>query len=183
MAYDFNQFKKTIGGVEEWIKKEFAGVRTGQASPAILDGVKVSSYGAFVPISQIASVVGEGPRTLRIVAWDQSQTKEIEKAITIANLGLSVIVDDKGLRISFPELTSERRVEIVKIAKEKLEEGKKQIRSHRDVIMKDLQSKEKDGSLGKDDVFRYKNDAQKIVDEANKKLEAELSKKEKEILS
>lgn len=183
MAYDFNKFKKSILGVEEWLKKEFSGIRTGQASPSLLDNVKVDSYGVSSPISQIGSIASEGPRTLRIVPWDQSQTKEVEKAITIANLGVSVVVDDKGLRVNFPELTSERRTQITKIAKDKLEESKKQIRSHRDDVMKDLQTKEKDGVLGKDDVFRHKNEAQKIVDEANKKLEELYSKKEKEIFS
>lgn len=183
MAYDFNKFKKAIAGAEEWVKKEFSGIRTGQASPALLDSIKVDSYGSIVPISQVGSIVGEGPRTLRITPWDNSQVKEIEKAITVANLGVSVAVDDKGLRVNFPELTAERRAQITKIAKEKLEEGKKQIRSHRDDVMKDLQTKEKDGTLGKDDVFRHKNEAQKIVDDANKKLEEIYTKKEKEILS
>ena len=183
MAYDFNKFKKAITGAEEWVKKEFSGIRTGQASPSILDSIKVESYGALSPISQVASILGEGPRSLRISPWDGSQIKEIEKAITLANLGVSVSVDDKGLRVNFPELTAERRTQIVKIAKEKLEEGKKQVRSHRDEVMKDLQVKEKAGGLGKDDVFRHKNEAQKLVDDANKKLEAEYAKKEKEILS
>lgn len=183
MAYDFSKFKKQITGAEEWLKKEYSGIRTGQASPTLLDGVKVESYGALVPISQIAGVTTEGPRTIRIVPWDMSQVKEVEKAITVANLGVSVGADDKGLRVNFPELTADRRTEIVRLAKEKLEEAKKQIRMHRDSVMKELQTKEKDGSLGKDDVFRHKNEGQKIVDDANKKLEEAYSKKEKEILS
>lgn len=183
MAYDFNKFKKSIAGVEEWVKKEFSGIRTGQASPALLDGVKVDVYGVQSPLSQVGSVTGEGPRTLRITPWDTAQVKEIEKAITLANLGVSVAVDDKGLRVNFPELTAERRTQIVKLAKEKLEEGKKQIRSHRDDVMKDLQVKEKAGGLGKDEIFRHKNEAQKMVDDANKKLEDLYAKKEKEILS
>ncbi len=183
MSYDFNKFKKSLISAEEWIKKEFGNIRTGQASPTLLDSVKVESYGALSPLSQIGSVNSEGPRTLRIVPWDASQTKEIEKAITLANLGVSVSTDDKGLRVNFPELTAERRVQITKIAKEKLEEGKKQIRNHRDEIMKDLQSKEKNGDLGKDDVFRYKNETQKMVDESNKKLDELYSKKEKEIMA
>ncbi|HEY4503746.1 MAG TPA: ribosome recycling factor [Candidatus Paceibacterota bacterium] len=183
MAYDFSKFKKSITTSEEWVKKEFSGIRTGQANPAILDGIKVESYGTPVPISQIGSIITEGSRTIRITPWDISHTKEIEKAISIANLGLSVSVDDKGLRVHFPELTEERRAEIVKMAKERLEEGKKKIRIYRDDAMKELQSKEKDGSLGKDDVFRYKNEAQKMVDECNKKLEELYAKKEREIMS
>jgi ribosome recycling factor len=183
MAYDFSKFKKQITGVEDWLKREFSGIRTGQASPALLDGVKVESYGAIVPLSQVAGVTTEGPRTIRVTPWDMSQAKEVEKSIMLADLGVSVGMDDKGLRVNFPELTADRRVEITKLAKEKLEEGKRQIRIHRDVVMKDLQAQEKAGTMGKDDAFRYQKDGQKLVDEANKKAEDAYSKKEKEILS
>lgn len=183
MPYDFSKFKRSIVEAEEWMKKEFSSIRTNQASPALLDSVKIDSYGLMLPISQAASISIEGPRSIRIAPWDSSQIKAIEKAIGIANLGVSAVIDDKGLRVNFPELTAERRKEIAKIAKDKLEEGKKKIRMHRDDIMKDLQAKEKDGSLGKDDVFRHKNEAQKIVDEGNKKLEELYAKKEKEIVS
>jgi ribosome recycling factor len=183
MTYDFSKLKKNLAGVEEWIKKEFANIRTGQANPAILDAVRVESYGAQVPISQVANIGIEGSRTIRITPWDMSQAKGVEKAISQANLGLSVAVDDKGLRVNFPELTSERRTEIVKTAREKLEEGKKQIRAHRDETIKDIKGKEKTGGFGKDDIFRLEKDAQKLVDDTNKNLEAVFSKKEKEILS
>jgi len=182
MAYDFNSFKKQLQGVEEWIKKEFSQIRTGLASPNILDGVKVEVYGAISGIKELASIVIEGPRTLRISPWDKSQTKDIEKAINVANLGLSVVVDDAGLRINFPELTSDRRKDIAKLAKDKLEEAKKQVRGHRDVVIKDLQNKEKEGGYGKDEIFRLKNEVQKIVDEANKKLDEHYVKKEREVL-
>ena len=181
MAYDFTKFKKSLSGTEEWIKKEFSGIRTGQASPTLLDGINVESYGTPTPLVQVGSIMTEGPRTLRITPWDLSQSKEIEKAITIANLGVSVSVDDKGLRVNFPELTAERRVQIVKIAKEKLEEGKKQIRIHRDDAMKDLKAREKAGGIGEDEVFRHEKEIQKMVDEANKKLDEHYTKKEKEI--
>ncbi len=183
MAYDFNTFKKQIVGAEEWLKKEFSQIRTGMASPQVLDGVKVEIYGAPMGLKELASVTIEGARTLRISPWDKNQTKEIEKAITVANLGLSVVVDDQGLRVMFPELTADRRTDIAKAAKNKLEDAKKQIRGHRDEVIKDLQNKEKSGGVGKDDIFRYKNDTQKIVDEANKKLEEMYVKKEKEVLS
>lgn len=183
MAYDFTKFKKLLTGTEEWVKKEFSSIRTGQANPILLDSVKVESYGTLSPLSQIGSVTIEGSRTLRIVPWDLSQSKEIEKALSLANLGVSVSVDDKGLRVNFPELTSESRVSIVKIAKEKLEEGRKQIRIHRDEAMKDLKAKEKAGGIGEDEVFRNEKEIQKFVDETNKKLDALYVKKEKEITS
>ncbi|MFA6601681.1 MAG: ribosome recycling factor [Candidatus Paceibacterota bacterium] len=183
MSYDLNPFKKQLNGAEEWLKKEFSQIRTGQASPQVLDGVKVEVYGAPQSLKELASVMIEGARTIRVSPWDKGQTKEIEKAITVANLGLSVVADDQGLRINFPELTSDRRKEIAKMAKDKLEEAKKQIRGHRDVVIKDLQEKEKSGGYGKDEIFRLKNDVQKVVDDANKKLEEAYGKKEKEVLS
>ncbi len=182
MAYDFNPFKKHLASTEEWLKKEFQQIRTGQASPAVLDSVKVEVYGAPMALKEVASVTIEGARTLRIAPWDKSQTKEIEKAITVANLGMAVVVDDQGLRVMFPELTGERREQIAKTAKEKLEESKKQVRGHRDVVIKDLTAKEKEGGYGKDDIFRLKNDTQKLVDDTIKKLDEAYSKKEKEII-
>lgn len=183
MAYDFTKFKKSLSGTEEWVKKEFSGIRTGQASPALLDGVKVESYGVPSPLAQVGSVMTEGPRTIRITPWDLSQSKEIEKAITLANLGVSVSIDDKGLRVNFPELTSESRTAILKLAKERLEDGKKQIRLHRDEAMKDLKAKEKAGGIGEDEIRRHEKEIQKFVDEANKKLDEIFAKKEKEITS
>jgi len=166
MSYDFNNFKKQLTGCEDWLKKELSNIRTGQASPQILDAVKVEVYGAPMQIKELASVTIEGARTLRVAPWDKNQSKEIEKAITAANLGLSVVVDDQGLRINFPELTTERRGDFVKLAKDKLEEAKKQVRGHRDAVIKDLQEKEKTGGYGKDEIFRLKNETQKTVDEA-----------------
>ena len=182
MAYDFNPFKKQLSATEEWLKKEFQQIRTGQASPAVLDAVRVEVFGAPLALKELASVMIEGARTLRIAPWDIKQAKDIEKAITVANLGLSVVVDDQGLRVIFPELTADRRKEIAKGAKDKLEEAKKQVRSHRDVVVKDLQAKEKSGAMGKDDAFRGTKDAQKLVDDANKKLEDLFAKKEKELI-
>jgi ribosome recycling factor len=181
MAYDFSKFKKALTATEDWLKKEFQGIRTGQANPALLDGVKVESYGALVPISQVGSIATEGARTIRITPWDMSQVKEIEKAITAANLGVSIVTDDKGLRVNFPELTTETRKNIVKLAKEKLEEGKKRFRIARDEIMKDLKGKEKE--LGQDEIRRHEKEVQKHIDDGNKKLDEHYAKKEKEILS
>jgi ribosome recycling factor len=182
MNYDFNPFKKQIAGVEDWLKKEFQQIRTGQASPNILDSVKVEIYGSPMALKEVASIMIEGARTLRVAPWDKGQIKDIEKGVIAANLGLSVVVDDQGLRLNFPELTADRRAEIAKTAKTRMEDGKKQVRQHRDAVVKDLDIKEKAGGMGKDDVFRLKKDMQKIVDDCNKKLDEAFAKKEKEIL-
>ena len=109
--------------------------------------------------------------------------KAVEKAITIANLGVSAVLDDKGVRVIFPELTSERRETLIKIAKQKLEEARVVIRSDRDKVWTDIQKKEKAGEIPEDDKFRAKKEMEKIVDDVNKKLEETLAKKEKEIAS
>ena len=183
MAYDFKPFEKRISEILEHATRELAGIRTGRAAPAILDGVQVESYGSRVPIRQVANVSVEDARTLRIAPWDASLGKEIEKAITAANLGLSVGADERGVRVSFPELTSERRVSLVKLAKEKVEESRATLRQERDHTWNDIQKGEKDGNLTEDDKFRAKDDMQKRVDAANGKFDELLKRKEEEIQS
>ncbi len=182
MQYNFTPLKNKVKEIEEWLKKEQSLIRTGRANPALLDSVKVESYGSHVPLNQVGTIAIEDARSIRIAPWDMSQVKEIEKAITAQNLGVSVGIDDKGLRVSFPELTSETRQTIVKGAKEKLEQAKITLRNEREKIWNDIQAKEKTSELTEDEKFRFKNDMQKIVDETNKKLDEMHSKKEKEIL-
>lgn len=181
--YDFGKFKQKAREIEEWLKKEFAGIRTGRATIALLDGVLVESYGSKVPLNQVGSLSVEDARMIRIAPYDASAAKEVEKGIIAANLGVSVALDDRGVRVMFPELTAERRTQIVKIAKEKLEQSKVSIRMAREDVLKDIQNKEKAGGMGKDDVTRFKNELQKHVDAANKAVEELFAKKEKEILS
>jgi len=110
-----------------------------------------------------------------------SQAKNIEQAIQQSDLGLSVSIDDKGLRVKFPELTSERRAGLVKVAKQKLEDARVSLRSERERVWDDIQKKEKEGGMSEDEKFRLKEQMQKIVDETNKKLEEMTEKKEQEI--
>ncbi len=183
MTYDFSLFKTKLKAVEDWLAKEFTSLRTGRASQALLDSVLVESYGSRVPINQLATVGTEDPRTLRIAPWDASQGKEIEKAIIAANLGISVVTDDKGLRVVFPELTTERRESLMKVARAKLEEAKVSIRKERDTVWQNIQEKEKDGGMSEDDKFRFKNEMEKLTQDGVKKLEDLVERKEKEIIS
>lgn len=183
MAYDFKPFEKRIKEIEERLIKELGGVRTGRAAPAILDGIQIESYGTRVPINQVANIGVEDARTLRITPWDSLAAKEIEKAIMVANLGLSVGADEKGVRVFFPELTSERRVALLKLAKEKVEDIRTELRSARDDVWSDIQAKEKAKEMTEDDKFRAKEDMQKRVDAANASFDAALERKEKEIAS
>lgn len=177
MAYDFSSFERRGAEIVNWLQKEFGTIRTGRATPVILDSIQVESYGARVPINQVGTVGVEDPRTLRVSVWDGGQIKAVEKAIMEANLGLSVTVDDKGVRVTFPELTGERREQLLKQAKAKLEEARVSIRSARDEAIKKLEADE----LSDDETFSAKDDLQKKVEAKNKELNDLLAVKEKEI--
>lgn len=181
MTYNFSPLKQKVKDTEGWFQKELSSVRTGRATPLILDSVSVEAYGARMPINQLASVSIEGARSLRVSPYDKSTLKDLEKAITSADLGLGVSVDDEGIRINFPELTGERRVQLIKVAKEKLEEARIALRSEREKIWNDIQKQEKEGAMSEDEKFRSKEEMQKIIDEGNQALELLFDKKEKEI--
>lgn len=181
MTYDFKPFEKRIKEILDHAGKELSGVRTGRAAPAILDGVFVESYGTRMPINQVASVSVDDPRSLRIAPYDQSLAKEIEKAITVANLGVSVGSDERGVRVMFPELTGERRVQMVKLAKEKIEESRASLRKARDEVWQDIQKKEKEGTMTEDEKFRFKDEMEKRVKAAGVEFDGLLERKEKEI--
>ena len=181
MSYDFANFKNNTKEVEEWLQKEFTTIRTGMASPALLDGIKVENYGSMMPLNQVANIGSEDARTLMVSPWDASVVKDIEKAITDADLGVGVAAGSSGVRVSFPELTSERRVLLVKSAKDKLEKARVSLRSAREDTWSEIQKQEKDGEINEDDKFKAKEDMQKIVDEVNIKLDQMFAKKEEEI--
>ena len=176
-----NDFESRMNDVAQWLISEFAGIRTGQATPTLLDGVKVESYGSYMALNQVASLGIEDARTLRVSPWDQSLVKAIETAIRDANFGVSVMADSSGVRVAFPELTGERRTQLLKIAKSKLEDARVSIRSARDEVMKSLEKKQKDGDMSEDEKFAKKEDIQKKVDAANRTLDAHYAKKEAEI--
>jgi ribosome recycling factor len=181
--YDFKTLEKGLIAATEHYKEELSGIRTGRASPALLDGVKVEAYGTPMPLNQVGGVTIEDARSLRVSAWDQSLIKSVEKAITDANLGVSVSSDEKGVRVSFPELTSERREQLVKLTRAKLEEARTSVRHARDETWQDIQKQEKDKLMSEDDKFRSKERMEEIVKKTNETLEAMAKKKEEELNS
>lgn len=181
MAYDFSKLKENIKETEEWLARELSGVRTGRATPTLLDAVKPEAYGARTPLRELASVSVEDARTLRVIPWDGGLSKAIEKGIIDADLGVGVATDDQGLRISFPELTSERRTQLTKIAGDKTEQAKVTLRSHRTDALKALEAAEKAGGMGEDEVARLKTEIQKFIDAGNASLAEILKRKETEI--
>lgn len=180
---DFKDFKNKIKGAEEWLAKEFSQIRTGRATPAMLDGVFVDVYGSQMPVNQVANVSIEDPRTLRIAPWDASNIKAIEKAILVSNTGLSVSVDDKGIRVSFPPLTTESRGNFVKMAKTKLEDAKVTLRQERNRVNDELNEKKKNSEMSEDEVARAKTEVDKLIKEGTDRLEALAVKKEEEIMN
>lgn len=165
----------------DWLNTEYSGIRTGQATPALLDNIKVESYGSMMPLNQVGSVGVEDARTLRISLWDVGGVPAVEKALRDADLGISVVTDSAGLRVMFPELTSERRVQLVKLAKSKFEESRVSVRSARDEIMKDLDKQQKDGDISEDEKFTKREAVQKKVDVVNIQLESLYDQKENEV--
>ena len=179
MAYDLSNFKKKAEEVKDWLKKEFSTIRTGRATITLLDGVMVDSYGVKTPLNQTSNIVVEDSRSIKVNPWDKSLITSIEKAISVADLGVSTSVDGEGVRVIFPELTGENRERLVKQSKVKVEEAKVSLRSHRGKAISDIQ----DSLNSEDDQKREKDNVQKIVDETSKALDEMLKAKEKEILS
>jgi len=183
MAYDFKSLDAKLVGAKDWLSREYQGLRTGRATPAILDSISVQAYGSMMPLKQVATIGIEDARTLRVQAFDPSIIKDIERAITAADLGVGTGSDAAGVRVSFPELTSERREQLIKIAKGKLEDARTTVRAARDETWKDIQGEEKSGGMSEDDKFRLKEEMQEKVDTANDDLEKAFDKKETEMTS
>lgn len=179
--YDLSTFEKRLEETREWLSKEYRGFRTGRAAPAILDGISVSAYGSMMPLKQVASVGVEDARTLRVQPFDAGVLKDIERAISSENLGVGTSSDGSTVRVTFPELTADRREQLVKLAKSKLEEARTSARIARDEVWKDIQEKEREGELTEDDKFTLKDELQKLVDKGNKQLQETFENKEKEM--
>lgn len=177
--YNLDTFKKELKGAEEWLSKEYSQIHTGRANPALLDGVHVESYGTLQPLKNTASISIEDPKTLRVIPWDKSLNKDIEKALHEANLGFSIALDDAGVRVIIPGLTTETRAKLVKIAKDRMEDARITVRKIREEILSNL----KNQKLPEDTFERAKDEVQKFVDGANDSLEGLFTKKENEILN
>ncbi|WP_243438675.1 ribosome recycling factor [Fundidesulfovibrio soli] len=164
------------------LDKEFSHLRTGRASVALLDGIKVDYYGTPTPIDQLASVSTPDSRTITIQPWDRAAFGLIEKAIQKSDLGLNPVNDGKVIRIGMPPLTEDRRKELVKVGKKYTEEAKVAVRNIRRDANDSLKKKLKDKSLSEDDVRKGEAEIQKITDSFVAKLDQQFAKKEKEIM-
>lgn len=182
MQYNFTPLRLELKKIEDFLSKEYAQLNAGRATPSVLDGVMVEAYGAKSPLKNTASISIEDPKTLRVAPWDKSQIKSIEKGILLSNLGVSVVTDSDGLRVIFPQLTTETRNSLVKVLKEKLEEARITVRRERESVLKNIEVEVKAGKMNEDERFKAKSALQKVVDEVNKNLENIFVKKEKEVM-
>ncbi|TCS82973.1 ribosome recycling factor [Tepidibacillus fermentans] len=164
------------------LKKDLASVRAGRANPSLLDKVHVEYYGTSTPINQLANISAPDPRTLVIQPWDKSVIGEIEKAILKSDLGLTPTNDGIVIRITIPQLTEERRKDLVKVVKKMGEESKVAIRNIRRDGNDDLKKLEKNGDISEDELRRTQEEIQKLTDKYIAEVDTIVSVKEKEIM-
>jgi ribosome recycling factor len=162
-------------------KKEFSGLRTGRASTALLDSVVVDAYGSKMPLNQVGSVSVPEPRLLSVSVWDKGLAKSVEKAIREANLGLNPMADGTLIRVPIPPLTTERRIELTKVAHKYAEHARVAIRNVRRDGNEALKKMEKDGEISQDDHRKHSDEIQKMTDQYIAKVDDSLKTKEGEI--
>ncbi|MBU1102193.1 ribosome recycling factor [Patescibacteria group bacterium] len=178
-----NKIKPNLDRTIEKFKEELGTLRTGRATPALIETVEVECYGSRMPLKQLAAITAPEPRALMVQPWDTSIIKEIEKAIVSSRTGLSVAISGELIRVNIPSLNEESRKELVRTLRQKMEAARVSIRSLREQVWKEIQEKERSGEIREDDKFRGKDELQKLIDEYNKKVEDMGGAKEKEIMT
>jgi len=181
--FNVEDLKRRMVGAISVLKTEFGGLRTGRASASLVEPVQVEAYGSTMPLNQVASVSVPEPRMISIQVWDKSMVHAVEKAIVNSNLGLSPATEGQVLRLRIPELTQDRRKELVKVAHKYAEAAKVAVRHVRRDGLDILKKMEKDSHLSKDDHERMADQVQKTTDQNIAEIDQLLGTKEKEILT
>lgn len=174
-------FKSKLEKSIEFFRGDIAVLRTGRPTPALVENVIVDAYGQKMPLQQLATITVSPPNLIIIQPWDRGVIEAITKAISNSQLGLSPAVEQDFIRIALPQMTQEKREQLVKLLNEKTEHARISVRNEREDALKHLQKMEKEKSISEDDWFRSKEEVQKIVDEFNKKIKEIADKKEEEI--
>jgi ribosome recycling factor len=175
--------RRKMDKVLEVLARDLARIRTGRASVALLEGIKVDCYGTNMPLAQVASLAAPESRLLTVQPWDPTILADIEKAIQKSDLGLTPTNDGKVIRLPIPALTTERRKELVKTVKKMGEEAKVALRNLRREANDDLKELKKEKMISEDEAHRAQEEVQKITDDFIKKVDAQDAEKEKEIMS
>lgn len=181
-AYNKADLERRMHGAVEALKHDLGGLRTGRANVALLDPIHVEVYGSNMPLNQVATVSAPEPRLLSVQVWDKSNVTPVEKAIRNAGLGINPIVDGNNIRLPIPDMTEERRKELVKLAHSYAEKAKIAARNVRRDGNDDLKADEKKKEISEDDRKRSEADVQKLTDATIAEIDAALAAKEKEIL-
>ncbi len=181
-AYDKADLERRMKGAVESLKSDLGGLRTGRASTSLLDPVQVEVYGSNMPLNQVATVSVPEPRLISVQVWDKGNVTPVEKAIRNAGLGINPITDGNNIRLPIPDMTEERRKELVKLAATYGEKAKVAVRNVRRDGMDALKTDENKKEISEDDRKRSEADVQKITDAAIADVDAVMASKEKEIL-
>ena len=179
---DLEDLKRRMKGAIEVLHSEFSGLRTGRASAGLLEPLTVEAYGSSMPINQVGTISVPDARMLTVQVWDQGLVPAVEKAIMESGLGLNPSRDGNLVRIPIPQLSEERRAEIVKIAHKYAEQARVAVRNVRRDGMDKLKRMERDGDLSQDEQHAWGDDLQKLTDASIKEMDEALAAKEKEIM-
>src|ERR671917_1201166 len=181
-TFDLNDIKRRMQGAISSLKHDLNSLRTGRASPSLLDPIQVDAYGAHMPLTQVATVSVPEPRLLSIQVWDRSMVGAVEKAIRQSDLGLNPQTEGQVIRLRIPEMNEQRRKEIVKVAHKYAEEARIAVRHVRRDGLDLLKKLEKDHAISQDDEKRQSDQVQKATDQAIEEIDKTLAAKEKEIM-
>jgi len=175
-------FQPKIDEVMNWLEGELRSLNVGKASTTLIEGVAVNYYGSTTPLKGLANISVVDPANLSVQPFDPSSLKEIEKALTTSDLGISATSDGRTIRVGLPPLSEERRQELSRVVKDKTEKARVSIRNSREEVWEDIQEKEKAGELTEDDRYRGQAELNKMVETAGKKIEETEKSKVSEII-
>ena len=180
--FDLGDIKRRMQGAVSSLSKDLGSLRTGRATPSLLDPIQVEAYGSSMPMAQVATVSVPEPRLLSISVWDRSMVTNVEKAIRESDLGLNPMTEGQTIRLRIPEMNEQRRKEMVKVAHKYTEEARVAVRHVRRDGLDILKKLEKDGAISEDDEKRQATEVQKATDDAINEIDSVLASKEKEIM-
>ena len=178
----FKDSKEKMEQALESVQTQFSSMRTGRAHPGLVEAIRVDYYGTKTPIKQLANLTTPDPKTIVIQPWDKTSMEFIEKAILLSDVGITPMSDGKVIRLSMPDLTTERREELIKVIHRVAEEGKISVRNARHHAIDEAAKMEKDNQMTEDDKFTTKDKVQKLTDDYVSKIDIALSDKEKDVL-
>jgi ribosome recycling factor len=181
-TFDLNDIKRRMQGAVNALKHDLSSLRTGRASPNLLDPIQVDAYGAAMPINQVATVSVPEPRLLSVAVWDRTMVHAVEKAIRDSDLGLNPLTEGQTIRLRIPEMTEQRRKEMAKVAHKYAEEARVAVRHVRRDGIDLLKKLKKDGAMSEDDERRQEEQVQKATDQTIEEIDSVLATKEKEIM-